>query len=965
MIKHKLWHIPLLCLAMAVSGTYGLAADAAPTKTIHDKSSANSTDLYEIFRNPDKRYHPYVRWWWNGGRQTKAELLREIALLDQAGIGGVEINTIRFPGGDTAGYPVHEWLSDEWIDMVQTTVDECHKRGMVADIIVGSGWPYGAEFLTRDQQLQMLTVETFNIKGGSTFMLNRDEFLRNLKLHISSAYDRPLKELLYLRLMPKKIDRFTEGINYDSLASHEQIVINAPQGEDYVLYCLVKVTGYMSVINGAPGAAGPVVNHFDRTAVEKFLNRMSDRMNSRMGKMGNGNLRAAFTDSFELEGANWDNDMLREFERRRGYSLSPYLPYIIFKAGYMGNPIPEKYGSDISPEVQQQIARVRNDFDLTQRELFEENFTIPYNNWCRRNGLLSRVQAYGRGLHPLEASMEIDIPECETWYGHRHGHGFPDNSMAGRGYTSVNKYVSSAAHLSGKPIISCEEITNTGWVFNATLDKLKLTGDLSNLTGVTHSIFHGFNFSPKEAAFPGWIRYGTFFNERNPWWPYLHLWMDYKARLSALFQNSEQQADIAILSPFEDLWSVYGSQREPFPSITYPSYVNTLWEAIHQNGDGCDYISEKILTEGRAKQGALHYGTRSYKTILLPDVERIRPEAAEALQKFVAAGGKVICIGKHPHLSVGLQNAEANDLRVQKTIAQIQKRYPERFVCVSAPDNSQPMWQWYQTLQQQQQLTPYLLIDQPASKFSQNYYRHGNQDIFFLVNYDSDRERTLLLHFNLPQLRNKTAWLWDPESGNRQRITGWANDTMRVHFGLNQSRLIVFENASARDAQAATVNIALPETGHQAPLQTISGVWNVMLTHAVTGKQDTLQLDSLVDFNTLPIPALRHFAGRIDYTTTINVEDPAQITKLNAGTTYNGITELFVNGTPADVKWYGDRIFDIKGLLKPGQNEITIRVTTTLGNYCKSLGTSNPITYGWTKNQPYLPLGLGGPVTLY
>lgn len=964
-MKNRPWHKSLLATCLTI---LAIGVSIPVTTAKNDNSTSNkkeSSSIYEIFRHPETKYHPYVRWWWNGGHQSKAEITREIELLYQAGIGGVEINPIQLPAGDTAGYPIHEWLSDDWIELVQTAVAECNKRGMVTDIIVGSGWPYGAEFLPRDQQLQMLTVETFNLKGGSSLVLKRDEFLNNLKLHIGSAYDHPLKELLYLRLMPKHIDHFTEGQNLDSLASQEQIIIEAPEGEDYVLYCLVKVTGYMRVINGAPGAAGPVLNHFDRTAVEQFLNRMSDRMNSKMGKMGAGNLRAAFTDSFELEGANWDNDMLEEFERRRGYSLSPYLPYLIFKAGHMGNPISEKYGSEISPEVEQTIARVRNDFDLTQRELFEENFTIPYNNWCHRNDLLSRVQAYGRGLHPLEASMEIDIPECETWHGHHHGHNFPDNTMAGRGYTPVNKYVSSAAHLSGKPIISCEELTNTGWVFSSPLDKLKLTGDLSNLTGVTHSIFHGFNYSPKEVAFPGWIRYGTFFNERNTWWPYLHFWMDYKARLSALFQNSEQQADIAILSPFEDLWSVYGAQREPFPMVTYPQYVNTLWEAIHQNGSGCDYISENILTKGVVKRGALHYGNRSYKTILLPEVESIRPEAAKALQKFVAAGGKVICIGKVPHKSVGLNNAQVNDSHVQIIISQLKNRYPERFVLVKAPDGSQPMWQWYQELQKQQQLTPYVLINTPCHTLSQNFYKHDDLDIFFFVNYDSDHNRTVHLDFKLPQLQNKTAWLWDPETGNRQRISGWANDTMSLYLGINQSRLIVFENASPRDDQAAIVNVALPEYGNRTPVQTISSVWDVTMTHALTGHRDTIQLDTLVDFNILPLPALRHFTGTIDYATSIDIADPAAITILDAGTTHNGITELFINGTPAGVKWYGNRIFNIQGLLKPGANEITIRITTTLGNYCKSLGTSNPFTYTWTKNQPYLPLGLEGPITLY
>src|ERR1039457_494873 len=78
-----------------------------------------------------------------------------------------------------------------------------------------------------------------------------------------------------------------------------------------------------------------------------------------------------------------------------------------------------------------------------------------------------------------------------------------------RAPTGINKFVSSAARFSGKRLVSCEEVTNTSMVFNATLASLKNCADQSNLSGVTHSIFHGFNYSPAEAAFPGWVRYGT------------------------------------------------------------------------------------------------------------------------------------------------------------------------------------------------------------------------------------------------------------------------------------------------------------------------------------------------------------------------------------------------------------------------------------------------------------------------
>ena len=53
--------------------------------------------LYEAFQQPTSEYHPFVRWWWNGDKVEADELVREMRLLKEAGIGGVEINPIAFP----------------------------------------------------------------------------------------------------------------------------------------------------------------------------------------------------------------------------------------------------------------------------------------------------------------------------------------------------------------------------------------------------------------------------------------------------------------------------------------------------------------------------------------------------------------------------------------------------------------------------------------------------------------------------------------------------------------------------------------------------------------------------------------------------------------------------------------------------------------------------------------------------
>lgn len=72
------------------------------------------------------------------------------------------------------------------------------------------------------------------------------------------------------------------------------------------------------------------------------------------------------------------------------------------------------------------------------------------------------------------------------------------------------------------------------------------------------------------------------------------------------------------------------------------------------------------------------------------------------------------------------------------------------------------------------------------------------------------------------------------------------------------------------------------------------------------------------------------------------------MTRLDAGNTYNGVTELLINGQSAGIKWYGERIFDIGGKLLPGKNTVTVRVTTVLGNYCKSL-KDNATAQQWTQ----------------
>lgn len=909
----------------------------------------NAAFLYENFRNPSPAARPFVRWWWNGGRINEKELLRELDLLKAQGISGVEINPVAFPKeADPMHYQALNWLSPEWLAVLKTTLSAARERGITCDIIVGSGWPFGGEFLKEEEQIQLLALGTKKLKGPEQVSIKREDLLAEtsfLKKRKAGSM-----ELFGLRLSAAKLDVFDPGTDLDAQINNAEIIIDVPAG-DHVLYAVVKLTGYASVTHGSPGASGPVLDHYNKAAVQRYLERMSDAITAQIGNMGD-YFRSVFVDSLELRGSNWCGDMAEQFRQRRGYSLEPYLPFILFKLNkrltHTGAQSIESIIT-LSPQAQDEINRVRYDFETTRLELFNERFLQTFIDWCGKNKVKSRVQAYGREYYTLESAMLSDIPECETWIRDDIGGDLPENTFkTGRAYRPVNKYVSSAARLTGKRVISCEEITNTDIVFNATLEKIKIAGDQSNLSGVTHSILHGFNHSPQEAPFPGWVRYGTFFSERNPWWPYLKKWIAYKSRLSAVFQQSDMQSDIAIMFPLADMWSEAGLQYQQVPQIVYPAYANNIWEAVHQNGGGCDYINENILEKCSFSNGRLHYNTRSYKVLLMPEMESIAPGTPALLRKFAAAGGQVIFIGKEPVKTFGKQKAEAVNQKIQSDIQSLKKGFPGNIRFFPAPQGN--ITDWYAHMQSACNITPFVTFDRPVSHVSQVHYKTDDADIFFICNYHQEKAHEFTATFNV---KNKNAWLWDPETGKRYLYPyQGAKNNLRIHLDPARSMLIVFTG------DAGGERYPFSKVAGKEP-RTLEGAWNVTLEKVREQPRKTV-FTNLADLK--EDPALQSFAGVIVYEKQFQVGDPGSYHSLDLGKV-SGVSEVEVNGQPLGCRWYGRHIYDLGQALKAGGNTVKIKVTTTLGNYMKSLD-NNAVAQRWTKKQPFHSQGLMGPVKL-
>ena len=231
------------------------------------QTKLSSKQLYSQFQKPDTRYRPFVRWWWNGDRVNAEELVRELHIMKEAGIGGVEINPISFPAGkDTLDTKPLKWLSDEWIDMLKVVFDEADKLGMTCDLIIGSGWPFGSESLPRDERAEVLLTYAKPVPSEETLEMSLFHIFKEIDPGVTIVNPRRAPELVSICLAPDPMNGLEDAIDLSGKIKDGILKVDVPEGK-WQLYAMVKFESFASVINGAPGAAGSILNHMDAAAV--------------------------------------------------------------------------------------------------------------------------------------------------------------------------------------------------------------------------------------------------------------------------------------------------------------------------------------------------------------------------------------------------------------------------------------------------------------------------------------------------------------------------------------------------------------------------------------------------------------------------------------------------------------------------------------------------------------------------
>ena len=124
------------------------------------------------------------------------------------------------------------------------------------------------------------------------------------------------------------------------------------------------------------------------------------------------------------------------------------------------------------------------------------------------------------------------------------------NFRAGDADPIMIRFSSSAAHISGKKLVSSETFTWLREHFRTALSQCKPEAEDLFVNGINHIFLHGSTYSPDKAEWPGWKFYATVnFNSTNPIWEDAPSLFSYISRVQSMLQLGNPDNEILLFWP--------------------------------------------------------------------------------------------------------------------------------------------------------------------------------------------------------------------------------------------------------------------------------------------------------------------------------------------------------------------------------------------------------------------------------
>jgi alpha-L-rhamnosidase/Glycosyl hydrolases family 2, sugar binding domain len=715
---------------------------------------------------------------------------------------------------------------------------------------------------------------------------------------------------------------------------------DVPAGKWVILRMGYSLTGEKNH-PASPEATGYEVDKLSSKHVNDYAKAYVDMISGALGPYFGKSFRYFLMDSWEANNQNWTEDMLAEFQKRRGYDPTPYLPVL---TGRIVD------SADVSD-------RFLWDFRRTIADLLAENHYGVATKYFHDHGVGLYAEAMGAGLPTigdgLENKGQVDIPMGEFWTPLP---GQPDTPE----HPSDLREAASAAHIYGKGLAGAESFTTMPFVpmWGEGPFYLKPIADQAFALGINRIIFHEGAEQPfvDDQHKPGMTLgfFGQNYTRNITWAEQAVAWNSYLSRSSYLLQQGQFVGDLAYF---------YG---EGAP-ITVP-----FWKEMHPappKGYDYDYVNAEVLLTMTVKDGRIVLPSgMSYRALVLPeDVDRLTLPIVRKIRDLVAAGA--IVVAPRPGKSPSLSGYPSVDDEIRFIGNEVWGSIDGKSVTEHAYGKGKVYWG--------KSLDEVLAAAKTPADFEYNrpeldtelvwiHRRAGDADIYFVAN-QKERVEDLEASF---RVEGKAPELWHSDTGVIEpadyKIEN-GRTIVPLHLDPDGSVFVVFRQAASAPSRMA----AHPRA---TELMTVEGSWDVSFPPN-WGAPPQIKLDALTAWNVSSDPGVKYFSGTATYSKDVEVPQewlrPGVKLVLDLGKVKE-IAEVSVNGRPLrEILWKPPFQVDVTGSLKAGRNHLEIKVTNLWPN--RFIGDRQPgVTKAYTftdfkpfnlmKDTPLFESGLLGPV---
>jgi hypothetical protein len=706
------------------------------------------------------------------------------------------------------------------------------------------------------------------------------------------------------------------------MAADGTLTWNVPKGNWMVVRYGMMPTGVTNAPASAEGR-GPEVDKMNKEVLVNHFDSFVGKIQQRVPEADRKALKWVVADSYETGSQNWTDGLADDFQKKYGYDPLPWLPTLT--------------GRIVSS------ADLSNRFLWDLRRLIADRVSYQYVGGLRdishQHGLKVWLENYGHWGFPgefLQYGGQSDEVAGEFW-------------NEGDLGSIENRAASSAAHIYGKTKVSSESFTAGGQAFARYPALLKKRGDWSFTEGVNNTLLHVFVEQPYEDKKPGVnAGFGTEFNRNNTWFYQGKAFVDYVRRCNFMLQQGKPVNDVAYFIG-EDAPKMTGTRNPELPSGYSYDYING--EVIQNRLSVQD--GKLVLPDGM-----------SYRLLVLPPLETMRPELLRKLRDLVDQGATIL--GPAPKRSPSLQNHPAADAEVKKLAAELWGNVDGKAV------KSAKFGKGMILSGMDMQTALDLLKVSPDCKLQTGQsvlYAHRTLpegDFYFMTN-QSDQTLEVSPSFRIV---GKQPECWDPVTGTLRDLPAFTqqegNTTVSLKLEAFQSAFIVFRKP-AQTSATAIGNFPEPKK-----LTTIEGPWQVTFDPKMRGPEKPVVFGKLSDWTKRPEEAIKHYSGTAIYRSTFKAGPlpKGEQLYLHLGSV-KVMAKVKVNGLDAGTVWTAPWQVDVTNAVKAGQNTVEIEVVNTWVN--RLIGDSKlPVAdrQTWTNVNPYTPIspldpsGLMGPVTL-